>query len=220
MPKWADNYMVTFVNTRAVGGNAVIARSANAYISYYKIPPVRCFTLETTYTRWGWTGPAGYVRNVMGRITGGTLLSRMGGNCLGLASIDDKLILVGHGGADSGISYIRGWDLASSLHNVGLRNVGLVAFKSCHLGRNNFLEEFGTALTNLGVNFGWLVGYRSSAATVSGTDQHGQVDNVHEYILGGPNAAPFIMAGNARVRTVRGNTPLTRPGLRDYAAYL
>jgi hypothetical protein len=86
-------------------------------------------------------------------------------------------------------------------------------------------------LTNLGVNFGWLVGYRDVAATDITRDQAGTVVSVHEDIRDKSRIfdTPWPVLDNlrrgalrqfGRVKVVRGNTPLARPGMRDYAAYL
>lgn len=232
MPKWANYYLVSLVNIKGKpsrpigkkGRHKVIGDAASAYKDYYNIPSVRCFTMNTTYNV---LGPG----HVQGRVIGGTLQSKSGGNSLGLVSLDDKLIMVGHGHAEYGFELLDGGALADALCNAGLKNVGLIAFKSCLLGKGDFLGTLRDSLNARGVQFGWLVGYRDSAITVVKKNREGRTISVHENIQNKFKAfdTPWSILENlrrgelrqfGRVAVARGNTDLTRPGLRDYAQYV
>jgi len=139
-----------------------------------------------------------------------------GGASFPLAEVDlsSKLIIVGHGHPWA----IEGMDasqLAHKLHAFGLRQVGLISFKSCYLGAGPFLDEFAAALDGHGTRFGWLIGYRGSVRLVRGPTAHGYHEAVgfedfelHKVGLKNPD--------HERIRLVRGNADVIIPGSRRF----
>jgi hypothetical protein len=90
----------------------------------------------------------------------------------------DKLFIFAHGSnvgiawmADETAGYLASTDnsklLATFLRNSGLRRVGLITFKSCFVGRSNFLNKFAVELAREGIRAGWLKGYKGAAETIA-----------------------------------------------------
>ena len=144
---------------------------------------------------------------------------------LGNVGLDDKLIIVGHGSM-RGLELLNPEKVATALYYAGLRSVGLVAFKSCNLGKGQFLDMLKNQLVNMGVNVGWLIGYRDLAGTTTKTNRAGEVTSVHENIRNKYGVfdknilGHKFLTGLGRVKVVQGNATLTRPGIRDYSEYL
>lgn len=82
--------------------------------------------------------------------------------CLSRVRLSSKLFLLGHGLPRSftiaGKLYFPD-SLALFLRDFGLREAGLISFKSCQIGEHNFLNDFLSGLGRYGVKVGWLKGY-------------------------------------------------------------
>jgi hypothetical protein len=115
-------------------------------------------------------------------------------------TIADKLFIISHGGANGVIGEDKSPDtLVRDLKNWGLKNVGLVTFKCCHLGRGSFLEMFVSACSQRGVTVGWVKGYTGLSRTT-----YGITGEPWELVLGDHKIPKF---GDARFRIVKGNHP-------------
>jgi hypothetical protein len=130
-----------------------------------------------------------------------------------------KLIIIGHGNPWL-LEGMTAWQLAHKLRQAGLKQVGLISFKSCNLGVDAFLEDLAVGLSAPCVRFGWLIGYRGPVWMVSGptrTDGQGIVPHeavgwedlaLHRFGLKNPD--------RERIKLVRGNTAVTIPGSRRF----
>lgn len=72
-------------------------------------------------------------------------------------TMSDKLIIVSHADPD-GLAEIEQTELVQRLLQYGLRNVGVIKFHSCELGKNTWLDDFAIQLMGKGVRFGWVSG--------------------------------------------------------------
>ena len=137
---------------------------------------------------------------------------------LGPITEKDKLFVFAHGNG-VGIAWMaddsRGSDadtrnagtLAKFLRRHGLTKVGLITFKSCLVGRNQFLKHFAVALAQNGISAGWLKGYKGFADTVAEAD-----GSVREEISKGKGKKKEVitqqpgddLTNNDRLRIVRG----------------
>jgi len=124
-----------------------------------------------------------------------------------LAAVDrfSKLIVVSHANA----CRINSWtplELAERLRAWGLKEVGLIAFKACHVGQASYLDELAGCLAGLGVRFGWLIGYRGLAELFAySLGEFHEVTNVEDLILRGLGVK---LPDFLRIRLVRGNIPV------------
>ncbi|WP_039056494.1 hypothetical protein [Enterobacter sp. Bisph1] len=81
--------------------------------------------------------------------------------------IYSKLIIVAHGKPYRCGSYSAS-RLAIYLKYLGVKNVGLISFKSCHIGVGNFLEEFEAECRRMFIFIGWCLGYKGSMTPFRG----------------------------------------------------
>jgi len=70
----------------------------------------------------------------------------------------DKLYICGHGD-DNSCGHYSAKDVAKLLRDSGLRRVGLVTFKSCCVGRKNYLDKFVAKCGACGISLGYAKGY-------------------------------------------------------------
>lgn len=68
-----------------------------------------------------------------------------------------RLDLHGHGGHDN-FNGKTPFELASILYKAGLRNVGVIKFQSCDVGKGDYLREFVAELDDLGAKVGYVSG--------------------------------------------------------------
>ena len=113
--------------------------------------------------------------------------------------ISDKLFIVSHGEANGEIGNQDGGTLAADLKQWGLKQVGLITFKCCNLGRGSFLELFVSECTLHGITVGWVKGYTGAAITYRGI-----TGDPYEFVRGDHNIPKF---GDARYKIVQGNHP-------------
>lgn len=76
-------------------------------------------------------------------------------------TISSKMIIVGHGAPNSCARYYPD-RLAFFLRYLGVKNVGLISFKACHIGSAFFLENFAFECTKRGIQLGWCLGYKGT----------------------------------------------------------
>jgi len=168
-------------------GEWVICDSAKAWKDRYGVLDNRCFA-------------DGVAQD------GFTLVSN---NCLAnpVCQLGTKLIVCAHGNAQRIHNYTPE-EFADDLYDrLGLREAGLIAFKACEIGADDFLERFLAQLTtgNRTTQIGWLIGYTTSTATMNGREVTDK-DWVILRTLFGTKASDSV-----RVKVVPGNTPINPP---------
>jgi hypothetical protein len=88
-------------------------------------------------------------------------------------TIKDKMMIIAHGteteigeeGDGEGMGTFPPAVLAAKLKRWGIKEVGLITFKCCNLGKGNFLNDFVNAAGTNGIQIGWVKGYTGGAAT-------------------------------------------------------
>ena len=75
------------------------------------------------------------------------------------SDVDTKLIICGHGNR-FGITGRGPENIANYLKGLGVTTVGLVAFKACAMGKEDFLEKLKDELDRVQIDFGWLIAYK------------------------------------------------------------
>lgn len=174
-----------------------IAHLANACKSRYRVPSDRCFTVQPT---------PGFELKGFTPLTPG---------CLGFSDLSTKIIICGHGqseglcmsgGIDLPEEGVKGAGVLSDLLKTwGLRAAGLVAFKSCLVGKARFLDELKQMCTVRGIRVGWLIGYRHTAWSWYRGDARrlvaGEVDRQLDWDTRGRQKMP----DSYRVKIVKGN---------------
>jgi hypothetical protein len=121
----------------------IVTDSARDYISMYCIPLHHCFTTRK--------------REVMPH--GFRLVSA---NSFLPCNKRDKLIIVAHG-SPSEVGGLSARMLAAHLSSWGLKEIGLITFKSCNVGQKTFLETFLAYAAQLDMAIGWAKGYMGTA---------------------------------------------------------
>ncbi|WP_158747377.1 hypothetical protein [Acidisphaera sp. L21] len=185
----------------------VITDSAMSYASAKSIPLQNRFSTRRTETTDG-DRIKGWLPNFdLGKFT------PLASHSLAGVTQDDKLFIFAHGN-DYGVAYMaddfpmnasveNANALADLLRRSGLRSVGLITFRACFVGQNNFLRDFALALAGRSIKVGWLKGYKGTAATTA--KPGGFTEEVE---LGGKvltNAGPTAtIVNNPRYRIVRG----------------
>ncbi|WP_206953852.1 hypothetical protein [Trinickia acidisoli] len=136
--------------------DATIRMCADAWRMRYAIPANRCFSHRFP-GRHAWAGrlPPGY-----------TEFAR---DSLSFSDLATKLIVVSHGrpeGVQNDDRFQSAPQFAEQLATWGLRKVGLLAFRSCLVGKGDFLDRLVAHLSYRHVDVGWLVGYKHEALSV------------------------------------------------------
>lgn len=153
MKKWDNVYLIKLSPDR------IIDSSATTYRKYYEIGPSQRFVPE---------GDSNKADTDWGRLKDNV-------DSLGTLTMRDKLIVVAHG-SDTQVGDFTAEEFAKKLIKWGLKEVGLITFKSCNIGRGNFLEDF-VAVTSADIRIGlvsrrlkvgWVKGYRGTAMTLFG----------------------------------------------------
>ncbi len=119
-----------------------------------------------------------------------------------------KLIIIGHGEPHSCAHY-HPHLLASYLHYLGVNTVGLISFKSCHLGSGCFLENFAQECVKVDIQLGWCLGYQGTMYPFRGHLVLGEVpiDLLLRVVSGDRLKLPDTL----RVKVVRGTAAMPNP---------
>jgi len=142
-----------------------------------------------------------------------------------------KLILVGHGSATTIAKYTPE-ALAVFLYAHGLREAGLISFKSCKIGSSQFLYAFRDAICSKGIKVGWLIGYKSSVSMHRARDtslftghliSHPRLASGLSALRAEPNDAELHDSGMKqsdadRILILQGNSERYRRGTRRFAS--
>jgi len=120
-------------------------------------------------------------------------------------TLASKLIIVAHGNPHclAGLSPKQTVDL---LYSLGLRQVGLLSFKSCEIGAGDFLDQVVDAARHR-IQIGWCIGYKDIVRTAGRNELVGS-----EWRWRRINAAREMKRSDERrVKVVRGNVPVLPP---------
>ena len=202
--KWRTTWVLVFQAAKDTASEKeTIWSSAKQYALKYRVPPAQCFANEDG---------------------GGKMFTKLDKGSLKGLQGNDKLIIVAHGAVDhltalkSFMSTTGAARLCRELFSAGLREVGLISFKACYIGQQNFLEDLVAEFTKNGMLVGWLKGYMGAAATV------GLFGKVTEQITveihnedGG--TADETLHGQKRWWVVNGNMPATKRVSERYKGY-
>lgn len=133
----------------------VIRNAAYAWRERYQIPLERSFSLRYPDAR----PLAGHLPLGFQALTPGSL---------SFSGLGTKLIIVSHG-LPEGLALHRtlldSGGVAKLLAVCGLKEVGLLAFKGCLLGKGAFLDRLVAHLSSRNIGVGWLVGYKDESRT-------------------------------------------------------
>jgi hypothetical protein len=167
----------------------IITRSAKKYIDYSHIPLNRRFT------------------NREAEVGGDVKFTMVSGTSLQACNRTDKLFIFGHGDVKSVGAAESAGLMAWALKGWGLKEIGLVTFKACHVAEGNFLEDFVTkAAKQCGICIGWAKGYKGSSTTwLDGQKKPHETIDQNDNVLG--EDAYQEQGGvkqNSRVKIVRG----------------
>jgi hypothetical protein len=205
--KWTNVYIVVLQKDGHEWVRRVpIYDSVSAYQAWYNVPKAKKFA------------------NTAGETETYTAL---GSESLSPITLGDKLMIFAHGNEAKLGPFDSATDLCIQLRNWGLKEVGLITFKACLIGKGDFLEIFKLQCDASKV--GWLKGYCGSARTdyswgayllpssllpvalSSKADQ-----KPHEYVEDDSSWSLFNMSGNSRYKIVRGNTSVATHGSSRY----
>lgn len=133
-----------------------IRECAYAWRKRYAIPVERCFSLRFSRRQdHGEPLPPGF--------------TELGRNSLSFSGMQTKLIIVSHGNPyEVGIGRTAqdAPAFAAQLAVWGLKEVGLLTFRNCLVGKRTFLDDLVMYLSTWGIGVGWLVGYKHEAYSV------------------------------------------------------
>lgn len=133
-----------------------ICECAYAWRRRYAIPADRCFSHRF---------PRGH--RLAGQVPPGfTELDR---RSLAFSDLGTKIIVVSHGNpyeVGNGNTAQGAPAFAAQLAAWGLREVGLLAFRNCLVGKRNFLDDLVVSLSTWRIGVGWLIGYKDKAYSV------------------------------------------------------
>jgi hypothetical protein len=116
---------------------------------------------------------------------------------------------------------LRGMDVATlgrKLVNAGLKEVGLISFKACLAGKEEFLEILSKDIAVRGIDHGWLIGYRDMALlpfSYFGSPWHTCM-RTHEDVYLHYNHG-YKSSDQNRIRLVKGNIDVVLPGTRRFS---
>ncbi|MBS9009121.1 hypothetical protein KEQ57_23195 [Escherichia coli] len=127
------------------------------------------------------------------------------GDELSDVTIDDKLIVISHADARylrvQKLGLISPFEFVTLLSNLGLKEVGLISFKCCHLGAKSYLDDINNELYS-DIKVGYMSAYKRSAVTIFGHEGVGFIDSMIRLASVGLLKLP----DRWRVNFVRGNT--------------
>lgn len=127
------------------------------------------------------------------------------GNELSDVTISDKLIVISHADAKylsvQRLGLISPFEFVELLFNLGLKEVGIISFKCCHLGAKSYLEDINKELY-CDIKVGYMSAYKRSAVTIFGHEGVGFIDSMIRLASAGLLKLP----DRWRVNFVRGNT--------------
>ncbi len=126
------------------------------------------------------------------------------GNELSCVTINDRMIVIGHAEPlfirCQGRGNLSPFQFVELLYELGLKEVGIISFKCCRLGKKTYLSEIKNELYDE-ILVGYMSAYRKSAVTIFGHEGVGFVDSMVRLFSFG-----FLKLPNRlRVNVVKGN---------------
>lgn len=122
----------------------IIRESGTAYKKQHKLTKASCFT---------------------NRPSESDEFTLLGKNSLSSVTMNDKLYICAHADTKE-VGPYKAEKLAEKLYDWGLREVKLVSFKACEVGKGDFLSRFVEACRGK-IKVGWVKGYTGAAGTVT-----------------------------------------------------
>ncbi|MFX2611924.1 hypothetical protein [Enterobacter mori] len=150
--KWDKVALVVIEDTDDV----VIANDIKYYIDRYNIPSHLIVKINEPIHRFIYDLRGGSLRGGLTTLTG--VLA-------GHLTQFSKIIILAHGSEPPDVR-CAGLDailMSRILKVLGVSEVGLISFKSCHIGSGSYLDEFTTACASENIRFGWCLAYISDA---------------------------------------------------------
>ncbi|GGU51616.1 hypothetical protein GCM10009504_05350 [Pseudomonas laurentiana] len=117
-------------------------------------------------------------------------------NFLADMTLNDRLDIISHGNEQNGLAEISCADLFRKLHEYGLREVGVIKFQSCHVGKGPWLKRTQDTLDVFGIRYAWLAAPTGALLYSFG----------FKTIVGGSN--------DGKLKIVRGSINKNFPGTR------
>ena len=136
---WRDVYVLV-----PVPADKRVKDLGEAMAQRYNVPPARCLCLPHQNNQ---------------QLNGFTAYQQ---NDLSGVDIESKLIICAHGSSrDAGGKDPQ--ELCGILQFLGVKLVGLIAFKCCKVGKRDFLQQFRTELWKHQISFGYTIAYKESS---------------------------------------------------------
>ncbi|MFX2611663.1 hypothetical protein [Enterobacter mori] len=147
--KW-DKVALVVLEENMDDATLSLAEEMEYYINRYNIPSHLVVTINQP------------VREFIYGLGGiGREIARWRGVLAGLLTSKSKIFIIAHGSRPPTVTCARldGVLMSRLLKILGVTEAGLISFKSCHTGRDSYLEEFAAACTHDNIRFGWCLGY-------------------------------------------------------------
>jgi hypothetical protein len=136
---WRDVYVLV-----PVPADKLVRDLGEAMAQRYNVPAARCLCLP---------------HQVNQRLNGFT--SYQQGDLSGV-DIETKLIICAHGSSRA-VGGNNPQQLAGELQWLGVKLVGLIAFKCCEVGKRDFLEQLRAELWRHQISFGYMIAYKGGS---------------------------------------------------------
>lgn len=121
-------------------------------------------------------------------------------------SLHSKLIVISHGTKNVLHTCFQGdinhFEFFELVLELGLKEVGVISFKACNIGKGNFLENFRAELCHE-LEIGYLLAYKGPAVTVWRHEGVGFIDTCIRLF----SCGVFKLPDHFRVKIIRGNAP-------------
>lgn len=136
---------------------------------------------------------------------GGTLIDKS--EPLKEATLNDKLIIVTHGSSTS-IGRLKFRKVSKALKKSGMRQMGLIAFKTCRVGARTFLQDLSLRVSKF-AQVGYYVGYTDEAEMIKRGGLYNKFFGTFGMVIGGEDKRLAKNGKKAsdehRVTVVKGN---------------
>src|SRR5262245_8283012 len=127
--------------------------------------------------------------------------------CLSASDLKTKILVCAHG-YDDNVALMGPAGLIAKMQSYGLKEAGLIAFKSCRAGKGTFLDDFVAALPG-NMRIGWVSGYLANTIMMKG--RHGVAMATSETDMLLHEVFGTKLSDSRRIKVVRGNQPNVLP---------
>ena len=146
---WRDVYVLV-----PVPADKEVRDLAEAMARRYNVPPSRCLCQPHPDNQ---------------RLNGFTAYQQ--GSLSGV-DIETKLIICAHGNSKA-VNQSNPEQVSDVLQWLGVKLVGLIAFKCCEVGKRDFLEKLRAELWRHQISFGYMIAYKEGSWLASGGTMRG-----------------------------------------------